>query len=414
MRKRTLLCVVAVVVCGAVAVGRVAAAEAGGEAKKAKWAPAVKPKALSENVKRGLGWLVEQQLASGAWGQGEESLQMGRGLKLKDIPSIADTSMACLALVRSGSTPSAGPHARSVLKAVDFINSQVEKADKDSLFVSPTRGTRVQSKLGVYIDTFMASMLLSEVQDNMPDEKANDRVASALDKVLHKMQKNQRKDGTWDRRGWANTLAQSVAVKGLNRATQGGATVDGKVLALAADESRARYSVSSGKFSAGGSAGVELYAAASALSGQQDADNTNAIIVKQARAKLKTAKTEPERTEALALITRINDQQKDLAAAKQAVVKRLADKRFVAGFGSNGGEEFLSYMNIGESLVVKGGDAWKKWDKSMTTNLNHIQNKDGSWTGHHCITGRTFCTSAALLVLMVDRAPVPLAAKIRK
>ena len=36
-----------------------------------------------------------------------------------------------------------------------------------------------------------------------------------------------------------------------------------------------------------------------------------------------------------------------------------------------------------------------------------MQNEDGSWTGHHCITGRTFCTAAALLVLMGDRTPVP-------
>ena len=35
------------------------------------------------------------------------------------------------------------------------------------------------------------------------------------------------------------------------------------------------------------------------------------------------------------------------------------------------------------------------------------QNEDGSWSGHHCITGRTFCTAGALLTLMADRAPMP-------
>jgi hypothetical protein len=43
----------------------------------------------------------------------------------------------------------------------------------------------------------------------------------------------------------------------------------------------------------------------------------------------------------------------------------------------------------------------------MTENINRVQNKDGSWSGHHCITGRTFCTGTALLVLMADRAPIP-------
>ena len=49
-------------------------------------------------------------------------------------------------------------------------------------------------------------------------------------------------------------------------------------------------------------------------------------------------------------------------------------------------------------------------DDAMTSNLNRIQNSDGSWSGHHCITGRTFCTSTALLVLMADRSPVPVSA----
>ncbi len=47
----------------------------------------------------------------------------------------------------------------------------------------------------------------------------------------------------------------------------------------------------------------------------------------------------------------------------------------------------------------------------MTENLNRVQNDDGSWSGHHCITGRTFCTSTALLVLLADRTPVPVQVK---
>ena len=113
-------------------------------------------------------------------------------------------------------------------------------------------------------------------------------------------------------------------------------------------------------------------------------------------------------------MSRYNSAEKDLEDAQSAVIAQLDDKQFIAGFGSNGGEEFLSYMNIGESLVVKGGDAWKAWDKSISENLNRVQNSDGSWSGHHCITGRTFCTSAALLVLMVDRSPQPISEKMKQ
>ena len=59
----------------------------------------------------------------------------------------------------------------------------------------------------------------------------------------------------------------------------------------------------------------------------------------------------------------------------------MEDPAFIAGFGSNGGEEFLSHMTIGESMVVKGGPEWKKWDEQMTKNMDRIQNPDGSWSG---------------------------------
>ena len=94
-----------------------------------------------------------------------------------------------------------------------------------------------------------------------------------------------------------------------------------------------------------------------------------------------------------------------LGRNRSAVLMKLDDEGFVSGFGSNGGEEFWSYWNLSEALVRDGGNDWLKWDKSMEKNLGRIQNEDGSWSGHHCITGRTFCTSAALLVLLADRTP---------
>jgi hypothetical protein len=71
-------------------------------------------------------------------------------------------------------------------------------------------------------------------------------------------------------------------------------------------------------------------------------------------------------------------------------------------------------MNISEALAAKGGADWEAWDKAMADNLTRIQDRDGSWSGSHCITGKTFCTATALLVLMADRAPVPVAAKVKR
>ena len=417
--------------------------------KPVGWTTAVEPKPITPSVKRGLDWLVENQLKDGGWGQGDESKQMGGGSELRDKPNVADTSIAALALIRSGSTPSSGPYKDAVAKAVRYVRSQVESSDSASLDVSTVKGTRVQGKLGPNIDTFLASLFLAEAKGRMADPEENKTLDVALNKVIGKIKAHQKDDGTWDNRtGWAPILAQSMAGKGLNRAAQNGAKVDGMLLAraenyakqqagqakatavaepgsptvLAAAPAAGATDVRSfsrrgyiggmgGGMGGAGSAGVELYDRASSLSVLSDSVNSNGILEADLKKKAETSKDVKEVAEAKESLRRFGEAKKARDQAQKEVVERLEDKSFVNGFGSNGGEEFLSYMNIGESLVLKGGEEWKKWDKSMTENLNRIQNDDGSWSGHHCITGRTFCSSTALLVLLSDRTPVPVQAK---
>ena len=372
------------------------------------WVTAVKPKPLSPNVRNGLDWLVQHQHNNGGWGQGEESRNMGEGMAtLKAKPNVADTCVATLALIRSGSTPSEGSYAQAINRALDFIFSEVEAADEQSLSITSVNGTRVQGKLGPHIDTFMASIVLAEVKGHMPNEASEKRLFAALDKVLNKIEINQKDDGTWDNRGWAPVLAQSMAAKGLARAGQAGFEVNEKILAKTEEQARKQVDGAGAGFDAPGSAGVALYAGASNLSTLQDSENRNGQRVDELEEIVKNSTDDDKRAEAKRELDRFADAKVARQQIQQSIVGRLEDKQFMAGFGSNGGEEFLSYMNIGESLVVKGGDDWAKWDGGITQNLNRIQNADGSWSGHHCITGKTFCTSTALLTLMVDRTPVP-------
>jgi hypothetical protein len=71
------------------------------------------------------------------------------------------------------------------------------------------------------------------------------------------------------------------------------------------------------------------------------------------------------------------------------------------GFGSNGGEELMSYLMTGESILMQGGNEWKQWYETMSKKIMAIQNNDGSWEGHHCITSPVFCTATALLILSI-------------
>lgn len=452
------------------------------------WTTAVEPKPITPPVKKGLDWLVEHQLGDGGWGQGDESRHVGGGAGLRDKANVADTSVAALALIRSGSTPSTGPYKDAVAKAVRFVRSSVEASDSQSLAVSTIKGTRVQSKLGPNIDTFLASLLLAEVKDRMADPAENRTVEVALNKVLGKIKAHQKADGSWDNQaGWAPILAQSMAGKGINRAIQNGATVSPELLARTESYAKTQFAQAGasvafvegglggsgfggggagiggpgvgGGFAGGaagiggagisgpgsvasaptptdsrrtpivvgtsapglgtpllqsgravgglGSAGVELYDRASSLGILQDSVNSNSIQEEKLKKVVETSKDEAVVADARKDLGRFKEARLACDNAQGQVIARLDDQGFLAGFGSNGGEEFLSYMNIGESLVLKGGPAWKKWDEAMTANLGRIQNDDGSWTGHHCITGRTFCTSTALLVLLGDRTPVP-------
>ena len=61
----------------------------------------------------------------------------------------------------------------------------------------------------------------------------------------------------------------------------------------------------------------------------------------------------------------------------------------------------MSFLMTGESLMMQGGDEWKKWYDVTTGKLINIQNNDGSWNGHHCITSPVFCTATCLLILSI-------------
>jgi hypothetical protein len=409
-------------------VGEVAAKPIASPTTRPTTRPVAKP--ISENVKKGLAWLVKNQLDNGGWGQGEESRQMGGEGKLKDSANVADTCMAVMALYRSGSTPSSGEYRANTLRALNFICAQIEESDEKSLFITNLRGTRTQGKLGQYIDTFLSAQVLAEVKGQMPDESSGQRVERALAKVIKKIELNQKENGQWVNDGWAPTLAQAACAKALNVASINGVAVNEQVRQRAERYAQVDFAATKaggdvgaavsvpasgrvttlGGTEARGDAGIALYSKSAQLATIQASAQANDAKRDHFNQVLNSPTTKPADREAaqkqLALFD-ANDRM--LGEAQKDVIEKLNDKAFVAGFGSNGGEEFLSYLNIGESLFQKGGADWSKWDSAMTGNLNTIQNADGSWSGHHCITGRTFCTAAALNVLTIDRTPMTVA-----
>jgi len=394
------------------------------EAPMPKWAAsAVKPKPLSDNVKKGLDYLAKAQLENGGWNQGggwrtQEGGKGGRveGGQVQDPADLGDTCIAVLAFIRAGNTPKDGPYAKNVAKGLDFICSKVEKSDEKSLMITDVKGTQMQSKIGPFVDTFLTSMVLAELKGRGQDESADKRLVACLDKTVGKIEKNMQKDGGFaGNNGWASVLSQGLAMKGLNRAAQAGAMVNQDGLRMAQEAAARDFDPKAGKFRGegkGSDASVALYGQSAGLANLQEAVNTAQKRKDEAKKVLDDkAATKEQKDKANEDLKKIDEAEKVNEKAVAAIAKQAQDRRFIAGFGNNGGEEFLSFMNISETLLVKGGEEWEKWDKNMTEAANKAQDKDGSWSGQHCITGKTFCTAAALLVLLSDRAPIPVAAK---
>jgi hypothetical protein len=375
-----------------------------------------------EALTNGLGYLLAQQHSDGGWGQGggwrqniKQSGNRVEGANVEDPSDLGNTCVSLVTLLRSGHTPAEGIHRDAAAKALDFICDHVERADQESLYVTDVRDTQLQVKIGSYVDTFLAGWALSELKGKMADGPAEVRRAAALEKVVSKIERNQREDGSYaDNKGWAAVLSQGLASKALNGAARSGAKVSKQALDKDQVQNKAGLDLAKGDFSAPtataepSSAGVSLYREAAKLGGLREKSKSNVGRKAEADALiLNPSAPEPAKAQARAELKAIEEDEKATEAATAGISGKLRDSRYVAGFGNNGGEEFLSYLNLTESLHEKGGQDWTDWRAKMTTTICGAQNADGSWAGQHCITGRTFCTATALLTLLVERSEEP-------
>lgn len=434
---------------------------------------AVTPKPLSPAVKRGLEYLIKHQQEDGGWNQGGgwrvNTAGSGRveGKGVEDPSDVGNTCFAVLALLRAGNTPTSGEYKDAVARGLKFILGRVEKADKDSLYVTDVKGTQLQSKIGPYVDTFLVNLTLAELRGKGGAEEK--RLTACLEKTMNKIVKHQQANGGFaNNGGWAPTLSMAICNKGIARAKQNGVMVDDKVLARAFDQSRAAAGgpvaaappaagvpaapapgrpattikpaptgpavdrpagegtlargaglaapgFSGGGFSGGGGdAGVKLYSFGQGAGNTQDIVNSLRVDAEKAKKILADSKAgDKDKKDAQQKLDGYKWAEMENGRVQQQLAANVREQSFVAGFGSNGGEEFLSFLNISEALLIKGGKDWTDWDKKMATGLEKAQDKEGSWNGQHCITGKTFCTAGALLVLMADRTQFPPAALIK-
>jgi hypothetical protein len=362
---------------------------------------------IETSLAKGLSWLMKAQQTNGGWGAGSHDRQ-----HITDPHAVpadpASTALVAMSLLRTGENPFQGKYATQLKKSVNYLLLAAEQSSEKTVNITSLTNTQPQIKLGQNIDVILAAQFFSNwlhrAGKNQPELKS--RVEAALQKCVRKIQLGQDKDGGWKEGGWAPVLQSALANNALESAKGMGATVDDKVLQRSRDYQKDNYDVKTNSAVTDRAAGVLLYSVSGSARASANEARTakNKIAEAKKAGKLDSKAPVTEDNLVKAGMTRAEAQKYKTAYEVQVSAARKAQTSEVeSGFGSNGGEEFLSYLMTGESLIIGSDNEWKKWYDKMSGRLVQIQNEDGSWNGHHCITSPVVCTATCLLILSIDK-----------
>lgn len=363
------------------------------------------PETVTTSLGRGLDWMAKAQNNNGGWGAGSHARQdITNPHAVNTDP--ATTSMVAMALLRTGSTPKSGPYKAQLNKATEYLLQAVERSTPASFNITELTGTQIQSKLGQNIDVILTSQFFSNLLDHLGgNPELKERVRKANSVCVNKIQAAQSSDGSIAGSGWAGVLQSSFAGNALEAAEEHEIDVDDEKLKAAKNFQKGNYDARTGEAKTDMGAGIVLYSVSG--SSRSAAKEARKVREEVDRAKKdgRLAANAPVTAENLEKIGFQGAESREYATAYQVYESAKATAQrddVMSGFGNNGGEEFLSYLQTGEGMVINKDNQWTKWYDNVSGRLLKIQNNDGSWNGHHCITSPVFCTATCLLILSVN------------
>jgi hypothetical protein len=305
-------------------------------------------------VRRGEEWLLKTMTNQG-----------GCGVDIGQQPDIGCTSMVGLAFLAQGNTAVEGQRSREIRRIANYLLQRVESMPQDD--ITSEMGTQLQNKIGRHAHSFFASLFLSELLGEGSDPEP---IRVALKKVVAAIVGSQTADGNWGNQSWAPMLGTVMGWVALRAASNAGMTVGNS------PETTAKYLVQQMSTTLAHESGSWMHTLYK---------NATGIRVLFALGKDEEPIAKKAFSDVVAFITRDN-----------------------TAFSQAGGEEYLAFHLITETMLQKGGEDWLKWYPKVRDRILAVQNNDGSWTGHHCITSRTFCTAAAILVLTSPNRYLPI------
>ena len=355
-------------------------------------------------VKRGIAWIAAAQAPDGGWGSGSHAAQ-----NIRDPHAVstdpASTSLVTMSLLRNDNSFEKGKYAVALKKGTEYLLRAVENCPANQVQITTLTNTQPQVKLGRNIDVILTAQFFTNIlRYEIKDEQLKKRIENALDKCIDKIQKTQSNNGAWQDGGWAPVLQSALANNALESADDIGRNVDSNKLRRSREYQKLNFNADTKSAVTGDAAGVLLYSISStARASAKDAQKAE-VVIDKAKKDGKLDKNAKVTEENLVIAGLGISESKNFSTAykvNEAAKGEALREEVMEGFGNNGGEEFLSFLMTGESMLMQGGDGWKKWYDMMSGKLVNIQNKDGSWNGHHCITSPVFCTATCLLILSI-------------
>lgn len=297
-----------------------------------------------KSVRLAMDWLLKTRNSNG-----------GCGVDIGQTSDIGTSAMVGLAMMSCGATPIEGRFSGPLRNIQSYLLRQTENMPAND--ITGATGTQLQGKIGRHAHSFFAALFFSQIV-GMGENPAP--VYQGLKRVVSAIVRAQDRDGDWGAESWAPVLG----------------TVMGWVSLRAAD-----------------SVGITVGRAP-----QKTADHLIRTMRNNLSRNQGWMHTLYKNATGIRVLYEMEMEEDPVAKGAWRDVLNLV-QRDNTPFTQAGGEEFLAFHLITETMLKKGGEDWNQWFDMVRDKLISVQNTEGSWTGHHCITSRTFCTAAAVLVL---------------
>jgi len=364
------------------------------------------PEKVESSLDKALAFIMKAQQNNGGWGAGLSSKQ-----NILDPHAVktdpATTAMVLMSLLRTGNTLQKGAYSTQVSTGLEYLLKSVESSDPNSSTITKETGTQIQAKLGYNIDVVLTAQLLSNMVEYVEHDPAlKKRVTDNPQVCVNKIQKTQSGNGSFSGGSWAGVLQSSFASSALESAYEQGIKVDTVVLKKSQQYQTSNYDVKTGMVDASDGASIVLYSVSSTV-------RNTSVNAKKVKKDLEKAEKEGKISSKDTVVTAETLQKIGYTSTEaqqystsynvyNSAKKTAQQDNVMKGFGNNGGEEYLSFLQTGESMIINKDSDWKKWYDNISGQILSYQNNDGSWNGHHCITSPVFCTATAMLILSVN------------